>query len=77
MSNDNAYTPWITWINGKCVNTLNICSYDRKELSIRISYLSGDKELLRFGSEQEIVRAMGKLKQAIKEAVHADEKTVC
>lgn len=75
MSDD--YTPWVTWINGKCINAKSIFTYKKEGLSIGFKYYSGDSELLRFGSEQEIQRALLKIKEAIQEAVYADEEATC
>jgi hypothetical protein len=56
--------PSIVVINGKHYNVENIYAYTTNNLSIQLDYFSGDKELLQFGSKQELNKALAKLKTA-------------
>jgi len=58
--------PAVVFINDKYINVENIYSLAQHGLSIQLDFFSGEKELLQFGSKQEIDRALSKLDTAQK-----------
>ena len=59
--------PAIIFIEDKFINLENVYSFNQYGLSIQIDYYSGDKELLQFGSKEELDRALIKISNAQKE----------
>jgi hypothetical protein len=60
----SSITPGIVFIDDKYINVEYICNTLINGLSIQLDYFSGDKELLQFGSELELDKAIHKLNAA-------------
>ena len=60
----NSITPGIVFIDGKYINVDTVYNTSTNGLSIQLDYFSGDKELLQFGSELELNKAINKLNAA-------------
>ena len=53
--------PNLITIDSKQYDVNSIYQYFARGLTIQLDYYSGDKELLRFGSEEEVNRVLNKL----------------
>jgi hypothetical protein len=60
----NSINPGIVFIDDKYINMDSVYNMSTRGLSIQLDYYSGEKELIQFGSKQELHKAFAKLAAA-------------